>query len=83
MPRFRPGQARITVQAPAAPGPRSGLPDVGRLQRVQRRFIKALHGVATRSRSSEAGWAPRTNSPGLTGYRSRRPRPEVPASAEP
>lgn len=27
--------------------PRSGLPEVGRLQRVQRRFIKALHGVAT------------------------------------
>lgn len=37
---------------PGALGPRltparSGLPEVGRLQRVQRRFIKALHGVAT------------------------------------
>lgn len=35
------------LQAPARPRPRSGLPEVGRLQRVQRRFIKALHGVAT------------------------------------
>ena len=61
--------ARSTCPAPGSGRPASwlgalpdragsGLPDVRRLQRIQRRFIKALHGVATCSRFSQANCAP-------------------------
>lgn len=39
-----PGQSR----PPTAIQPNSEIPELWRLQRVQRRFIKALHGVAAR-----------------------------------
>lgn len=73
-PSSRPGLARLTVGAPALPDYRSGLPDVGRLQRVQPCFIKAFHGVATRSRSSQADRVRRPLLIGSARSGSRSPR---------
>lgn len=58
--RPAPGPSRPATWSEALPARAgSGLPDVRWLQRVQRRFIKALHGVATCSRFSPADCAAR------------------------
>lgn len=60
------------------PGPRSGLPELRWLQRVQRRFIKALHGVAVVAAGD--GQQARLNSRSASAS-SRPALPEVPVSS--